>query len=79
MTIAEIQVAVDDPSTGFAPERILTADERFFLDGPVSARVAVVDRDSSNGRLWPPVPWDAAKRTYETGAGLPSRAVRGTR
>lgn len=69
MVVAKIPVAVDDPLVasqfGFHPETIETQDEEFFLDGPVAARVAIVDRDPVTGKLASPVPWREKQRQFE--------------
>ena len=70
---ARIRVAVDDPLVakrlGLDAENILIESEPFFLDGPVSARVAVVDRDPTTGALAPSVRWILKKpRPADTNA-----------
>ena len=66
---ARIRVAVDDPLVakrlGLDAENIQIEGEPFFLDGPVSARVAVVDRDPATGALAPSVPWILKKTIGE--------------
>lgn len=68
MPVARLRVAVEDPLVAqkyqLPPETVETGDEPFFLDGPVGARVAVVDRDAATGQLMPPVPWREDRRTY---------------
>lgn len=70
MVVARLRVAVEDPLVaaeyGFGPENVQTGDEPFFLDGPVGARVAIVDRDPENGQLTAPAAWLASGRTYST-------------
>src|SRR2546423_13289758 len=60
MIKASIPIMVEDPLVAaefhFKPDNVFTDEERFFLDGPVSARVAVVDREPTSGQLAPLVP-----------------------
>ena len=69
MVVAKIRVAVDDPLVAgtydFSPEIIETQDEAFFLDGPVAARVAIVDRDPASGLLANSVPWQVRRRRFD--------------
>jgi hypothetical protein len=69
MTIAKLRVAVEDPLVaeqhGFGWDTVQTDDERFFLDGPVSAQVAIVDRDLETGQMAKPVTWLPRRRTYD--------------
>src|SRR3990172_8092436 len=68
MVVAKVRVAVDDPLVAerfdLRPECVKTPDEAFFLDGPVSARVAVLDRSPETGRLATPVAWSEGAREY---------------
>ena len=68
MIVAKLRVAVEDPLVaakyGLTPENVLTGKEPFFLDGPVAARVAVIDRDPKTGQLVKPVRWLPKSRTY---------------
>lgn len=76
MVVAKLRVVVEDPvvarERGFKPETILSDDEPFFLDGPVAARIAIVDRES-DGSLASPVRWLARSRRYRSGAGMDTR------
>lgn len=70
MVVANIRVAVQDPLVAdrlrlARDEGVRTEDEPFFLDGPIAARVAIIDRDPATGRLAKPVPWSATKKRYE--------------
>lgn len=60
-----IPTVVEDPlvseELGFRPERVRTSKERFFLDGPISERIAIIDRDPASGLLAPPVRWQPGK------------------
>ncbi len=61
MVAARLRVAIEDPVVALEHkldpfELITISDEPFFLDGPVAARVAVVDRDSRTGHI-KPVKW----------------------
>src|SRR3979411_1707727 len=60
MIKASIPIMVEDPLVAaefhFKPDNVFTDEERFFLDGPVSARVAVFDREPTSGQLAPLVP-----------------------
>jgi hypothetical protein len=42
-------------------ENIWIENERFFLDGPVAERVAIIDRDPETGQLREPVKWSSNK------------------
>jgi len=56
---------VEDPlasaELGFHLERVRTSNERFFLDGPISERIAVIDRHPASGLLALPVRWEPGK------------------
>lgn len=74
--IAKLRVAVEDPVVaeryGLPPENVETGEEPFFLDGPVAARVAVVDRDPETGQLVAPVRWLPKSRKYSVPEDIPS-------
>ena len=74
MVKAKLRVAVEDPLVaakyGLEPENVLTEEEPFFLDGPVAARVAVVDRDPATGQIANPVRWLEESRTYSAPENL---------
>jgi len=67
MVVANLRIAVEDPLVaaryGLEPDNVKSGDEPFFLDGPVAARVAVVDRDAKTGQLANPVKWQQKKLT----------------
>jgi hypothetical protein len=67
---ATFRVIVDDPEVkeqyGAYAEDISSENEPFFLDGPVGARIAIVDRNPRTGRLRPPVRWSPGKHKYIT-------------
>lgn len=54
---ARLPIMLDDPQTSHAGldlfEELYTREEPFFLDGPVSRRVAVLDFDAATGALFP--------------------------
>jgi hypothetical protein len=68
MVVANLRIAVEDPLVAarykLEPDDVKSEDEPFFLDGPVAARVAVVDRDVETGQLVKPVKWSPRRRTY---------------
>lgn len=68
MVKAKLRVAVEDPLVaaqhGLSPENVWTSEESFFLDGPVTRRVAVVDRNPQTGQMEPPVRWVPESLTY---------------
>jgi hypothetical protein len=71
MVVAKIPVAVEDPyvakKLGLALEEYVNSEnEKFFLDGPVGERVAVVDRNPTTGKIGS-VAWSARDRRYLTG------------
>lgn len=70
MVKAKLCIAVEDPFVakqyGFAPDNVLTGEEPFFLNGPVAARVAIVDRDPKTGQLAKPVRWLSRSHKYAT-------------
>ncbi|MCJ7515071.1 MAG: hypothetical protein MUO89_03750 [Dehalococcoidia bacterium] len=67
MVVANLRIAVEDPLVaaryGLEPDNVKSGEEPFFLDGPVAARVAVVDRDVKTGQLLNPVKWLPKKHT----------------
>jgi hypothetical protein len=72
MAFARLQVAVEDPvvaeKLNLGWESIRVDDEPFFLDGPVSARVAVIDRDAASGAL-SPVAWREKSHDFDASDG----------
>lgn len=76
MVKAKLRIAVEDPLVaekyGLAPENVFTEEEPFFLDGPVAARVAVVDRDPTSGQVTNPVRWSEESHTYSVPEGISS-------
>ena len=68
MVVAKVRIAVEDPLVaaryGFRPEVWTTGEEPFLLDGPIAARVAVIDRDPSSGQVSEGVPWLPAKGAF---------------
>jgi len=64
-----VDVYVQDPfvaeqNKGVALNTIYVAGEPDLMDGPTSARIAVVDYDADTGKLEQPVKWDAKKRCF---------------
>ncbi len=68
MPVAFVRCAVEDPVVaeeyGLQWETFETADEAYFLDGPVAPRVAIVDRNPRTTRLEPPVKWSEAGKSF---------------
>jgi hypothetical protein len=79
MVVATLRIAVDDPyiveKYKLEPEIVDSGEEPFFLDGPVAARVAVVDRDAKTGDLEKPVEWAEkdGKGSYSRPGDISSR------
>jgi hypothetical protein len=78
MVVANLRIAVEDPLVAarykLEPDDVKSEDEPFFLDGPVAARVAVVDRDAKTGHLVKPVKWKEKnmKGSYPTAGDISS-------
>lgn len=69
---AKLPMMLDDPqTTRYAGlddyEEFITRDEAFFLDGPVSRRVAVLDFDAATGEILPGARFTPPSKTRKCG------------
>jgi hypothetical protein len=73
---AKFRVIVQDPLVGkqykLLYENVESAEEPFFLNGPVAKRVAIIDRDLETGLLRPPVRWLPKSCTYSVSNNISS-------